>query len=179
MAYYTKRSASKKITLPVAPAGPKPRIAAPSEYQQAIFDEVALAGQEVLSNFRSGISKIVAIHVDALAGCGKTSTTVEKDYYLPIVIRNDSISVAFNSNIAKELQRRVADGVSAKTIHSLGRAALVRAFPKLNAWGATYSKKYDGYIRAELGSEKKTMVARENLGKMIDRARDFLAWTAV
>lgn len=158
---------------------PKPRLADPSEYQIAIFDAVKKAAEQVLNNFRSGVKTIVGIHVDALAGCGKTSTTVEKDYYLPVELREDAVSVAFNSDIATVLKERVADGVESKTIHALGRAALVRAFPRLNNYSALDTRKYDGYLNAELGDwEVRTMVARENIRKMIDRARDYMAWTS-
>lgn len=180
MAYRRSSGSSRKSRKAVVPVSTviKPRLQNPSEYQVTIFSAVRTAGEKVVSNFRLGINSIVGIHVDALAGCGKTSTTVEKDYYLPIELRNDSVSVAFNSDISKVLQNRVAEGVDARTIHSLGRAALVASFPRLNSWSATDARKYDGYIRAELGSERETMVARQNLDKMIDRARDYMAWTA-
>lgn len=177
MAYQRRSYKPRKVAVPVS-SSPKPRIANPSEYQLAIFNAVQAAGVQVLTNFRLGLKTVIGIHVDALAGCGKTSVAVEKDYYLPIELRNDSISVAFNSDISKVLTERVAFGVEAKTIHALGRAALVKAFPRLNSYTATDTRKYDGYIRAELGSDRKSMVARENLGKMIDRARDYMAWTA-
>jgi len=158
---------------------PKPRLSRPSEYQIAIFEAVTKAAEQVINNFRSGIKTVIGIHVDALAGCGKTSTTVEKDYYLPAELRQDAVSVAFNSDIASVLKERVADGVESKTIHALGRAALVRAFPRLNSYSALDTRKYDGYLNAELGNwEPRTMVARENVIKMIDRARDYMAWTA-
>jgi superfamily I DNA/RNA helicase len=161
------------------------RIQNASEYQQAIFAAVQEAGQQVLNNFRLGVRSVVGIHVDALAGCGKTSTSVEKDYFLPAELLRaiqgnfgDVISVAFNADIAKVLQTRVADGVEGLTIHALGRRALVERFPRLKRKEALDTRKYLGYIEAEVGDEPETMVLRENLRLMMDRARDQLAFTA-
>lgn len=159
------------------PAGDRPRVKNPSEFQTAILAAVEVAGEKILLNFRTGVTKVVGIHVKALAGCGKTTIMTEKDYYLPEQLRNDSVSVAFNSDISKVLENRVAPGVEAKTIHALGRAALVVAFPKLKSRDALDNRKYMGYIQAHLGNESDTMVARENLRLMMDRARDQLAWT--
>lgn len=191
---YGGRSYGQRYSKPavVAPAD-KPRLAKPSSYQVTIFESVRSAGLLALRNIRAYAEAmrswrpgkpmpeepaVIGIHVNALAGTGKTSTSVEKDFYLPEEIRKDSIQVAFNSAIAGVLAQRVAPGVEAKTIHALGRAAVVAAFRNLNRWNALDTKKYIGYIQAELGREKETMVARENLRLMMDRARDALAWTS-
>lgn len=161
----------------VEDTGPRPRIASPSEYQQAIFAAVEAAGKRCLSQLGNPNAEVIGIHSDARAGAGKTSTVVEKDYYLPDVLTNNSASLAFNSDIAKVLANRVKYGVKACTIHALGRGALVKAYPRLASFSALNNSKYTNYIRAQLGTERNTLVARENLKLMIDRARDFMAWT--
>lgn len=184
---------NQRYTKPVVAPTERKRLATPSSYQITIFDSIRVAGLAALRNIRTYAAQmaswrpgqpmpepppVIGIHIDALAGCGKTTTEVEKDYYLPAELLRDSVQVAFNFDIATVLKNRVADGVEAKTIHALGRQAVVKAYPKLNSRSATDNRKYDGYIKAELGTERKTMVARENLRQMMDRARDYLAWTA-
>ena len=168
--YYPK---AKPASAPVE----RKRIANPSEYQVAIFSAIREAGEKVLHNFRNGIREVVGLHIEAKAGTGKTTTSVEKDYYLPAEIRNDSIQVAFNAAIAAELKERVASGVEAKTLHSLGRAALMAAFPNLARVQVDYNK-YSGYVSAELGHETETQEARQGLVSLLDKARDCCAYTA-
>jgi DNA helicase-2/ATP-dependent DNA helicase PcrA len=153
------------------------RLSNPSEYQTAVFEAIKEMGQRVLFNFRNGVKEVVGLHIEAKAGCSKTTTMVEKDYFLPIEIRNDSVQVAFNSVSAAELKDRVAPGVEAKTLHSLGRAALVKVFPNLARTDINHSK-YDGYIRAELGSEAETQEARQGLKSIVDKARDCCFYAA-
>ena len=90
----------------------------PSEYQQAIFDYVT---------GWSADSHKAALVVQAVAGSGKTTTQVELFKLLPPDL--DSVYVAFNSHIAKELKCRLPDGANARTYHSLGLQAVRRAFP--------------------------------------------------
>lgn len=181
MSYYKRGSYQR----PVSPPKDRRRIENPSEYQRAIFAAVQEAGQQVLNNFRLGIQRPIGIHVNALAGCGKTSSSVEKDYFLPMELLRamkdnfgDVISVAFNSDISKVLQTRVADGVEGLTIHALGRRALVARWKNLARKEGLDKYKYLGYIEAEVGDEPETIALRENLRLMIDRARDQLAFTA-
>lgn len=182
--YRSKVSKKSTVTFPrksqyVVYEAPKPRLTNPSNYQKIIFSAVEEAGKQALINLLSCNEKIIALHVDALAGTGKTTTSVEKDYYLPIELRNDSVQVAFNSDIAGTLRNRVANGVEAKTLHALGRTALVKAFPDLNNPRSLDSRKYLGYIRAAIGDESETQETREGLATIIDRARDCMAWTAI
>lgn len=87
----------------------------PSEQQEAIFSAVA-----------NGNDNIV---VQAGAGCGKTTTTIEALKGLPRNTR--TILLAFNKSIAEELQEKVPAGVEAKTLHSLGYSAVRDNVPKV------------------------------------------------
>ncbi len=76
----------------------------PSKYQEAIYTWV-----------KEGTGNAI---IQAVAGSGKTTTIVECAKIIP---KSDkSIFVAFNKAIATELQARLPDNVSAKTLHALG-----------------------------------------------------------
>lgn len=65
--------------------------------------------------------------VRAVAGSGKTSTLVELANRLPS--NSEVIVLAFNKNIAEELQTRMPSWVKASTFHSLCYRALLRSLP--------------------------------------------------
>lgn len=87
----------------------------PSPQQQAYFDWI-----------QNGSGSAV---VEAVAGAGKTTTLAEGAR----LMQGTVAFVAFNSTIAKEIGSRVCTipGKEAKTFHSAGRSALIRAFPQL------------------------------------------------
>ena len=60
--------------------------------------------------------------VNAGAGTGKTTTIVEAANRLPY--GTSSAFLAFNSSIAKELAKKLPDGMQARTFHSFGLAAI-------------------------------------------------------
>ena len=100
------------IATPTAPAK-----MVPSRYQQAIYDFVM-----------RGYGNLM---VDALAGSGKSTTIREAVMQLPYWVRRDTIILAFNSSIAKEMSKKMAgSGATVKTNHGLGYAALIRANTK-------------------------------------------------
>lgn len=83
-----------------------------SPYQEDIFDAI-----------KDGEDDLI---VQAYAGSGKTTTIVEGLKHTNQ--REDVLAVAFNKGIAEELAQRVPRGVTVKTLHALGRQALVDRF---------------------------------------------------
>lgn len=113
-------------TAPQAPQTPF----TPSPYQQAIFAFV-----------RDGSGNGI---VAAVAGAGKTSTLVQAAKLLTA----DGIFLAFNKHIAEELQRRLTGTkLTAKTIHSVGMAALSS---HLGRGPRVDPRKYQKLVRADL-----------------------------
>jgi len=124
-----------------------------SSLQLAIFEEIA-----------SGSGNL---HVDALAGTGKTSTLVEGFYH----VRSGLVlMVAFNKSIQIELQQRAPDSVTVLTLHALGLRAITKAFGRVTVDG----KKAMGYIEAELGKEPETFELRSNIAKAVSLAKGYL-----
>lgn len=153
MAYYNR---NKKANAPIVK---QPRvIRAWSSYQQNIFADI-----------KSGKGNT---QVDALAGTGKTSTVVEGFYYVPE--NTPTLMCAFNKSIQTELESRAPNGVSVKTLHSLGYAACRKAFPKI---GAPDQNKLSGYVKAERGEDQETYDVRASLEKAISLAKGYLAET--
>lgn len=64
------------------------------------------------------------IHIDAKAGSGKTATLVEMTFVIPTT---DILCCAFNKKIKEELDLRVKDGCTVKTMHAIGFAAMAFA----------------------------------------------------
>ena len=79
-----------------------------SKYQKAIFAFVKAAKGNA--------------NVEAVAGSGKTYTIVNAAKYVPVTAK--SVFLAFNKNIAEELQRKLPAHVKAMTTHSLCYRAL-------------------------------------------------------
>lgn len=98
------------MTLPTAPASALP-VRTWSAYQLAFFRAIA-----------EGKGHIVLL---ARAGCAKTTSAVASLDHIPAGLK--TLFVAFNKDIATELQGRVPAGVSASTTHSFGFAQIRRA----------------------------------------------------
>lgn len=82
----------------------EPEIKKPSKYQQAIFDEILGGGGN--------------LGIQAVAGSGKTTTIVTAVGMLP---KTAEIGFsAFNSDIVKELKKRLPNYVHASTMHGMG-----------------------------------------------------------
>lgn len=125
-----------------------------SGLQKAIFEEVA-----------NGLGNL---HVDALAGTGKTTTAVEATYHIPP--GKSVLMVAFNKDIAVELKSRVAENIKTSTLHSLGLKTVIKAFGKINI----ETDKLRGYIKAELGDESETLELRKNIEKAVSLSKGYL-----
>lgn len=97
-----KRGRKKEI---VEPAQIMPEFV-PSKYQQGIFDFIQHGNGNAVIN--------------ALAGSGKTSTIVNAVKLIPSTC--NALFIAFNKEIAKELEKKLAGvkNVQVKTLHSLG-----------------------------------------------------------
>lgn len=104
----------------------------PSKYQIGMADWVK-------ANLGQGRHAIV----QACAGSGKTTSSVWifKEF-LPDGI--DTVFVAFNSHIAKELSTRLPDGANARTYHSLGLATLRKNIPSIKV----DQDKIENYLKA-------------------------------
>lgn len=103
----------------------------PSPYQQAIYDAILHASDNLI--------------IEAVAGSGKTTTIVNG--IQQIDASKSRVFLAFNKSIAEELKRR---GVPASTFHALALAGLRVKLPM--------SFKIDGY---KVNSIFKTIVAKE------------------
>jgi superfamily I DNA/RNA helicase len=86
-----------------------------SPLQLAIFEDIAHG---------SGHTVVIA-----RAGSSKTTTLVEGVKYIPKNCKN--LFVAFNKNIAEELKDKLPSYVEARTMHSLGYAAVRERFGKV------------------------------------------------
>ena len=127
-----------------------------SQHQMNLFDAV-----------RRGETNI---HVDALAGSGKTTSTVECIYHI-----DPSYSLlfcAFARDIMEELSSRVPDGKDVLTFHGLGYRASRKAFPRI---GKPDKEKLNGYIRAEMGDDPDTYEERDLLKQVISLSKGYLA----
>jgi DNA helicase II / ATP-dependent DNA helicase PcrA len=107
--------------------------------------------------------------VRAVAGSGKTSTIIHGLHNTP----SDSVVLAFNKAVADELARRVPEGVTVATMHSLAFRALRRAAGSLKVIDNTrkIAKNLAGEMnvplarRAEIITDACAMVSRaKNLG---------------
>lgn len=97
----------------------------PSKYQAAIYSEMS-----VLAESDGG-----ALEVIAVAGSGKTTTSVAGLGYIPHTMSCGFF--AFNKSIAEELGRRVPANVMTRTFNGFGNSILSKAArrrPKLNAY---------------------------------------------
>lgn len=99
----------------VTPSKPK---FVPSKYQQDVLEYVP-----------ENLGQRTNLVINAVAGSGKTTLGIQLFNVLPKDM--DSVFVAFNSHIAKELQTRLPEGANARTYHSLGLMTLKRTFPKV------------------------------------------------
>lgn len=99
----------------------------PSKYQAAIFEALA--------------EDIVDVQVNATAGSGKSTTLIEALHRVPYETRNSTLLCAFNKEIANCLLEKVPEGVTVKTIHALGFAALCQHIQKQT--GARFNPKVD------------------------------------
>lgn len=93
---------------------PSPFINSPSIFQENIFAEI-----------KSGESSLL---IEAVAGSGKTSTIVHSTSLIPPHIL--TVFLAFNKNIATELESRVPRHIQVGTFHSRCLKALARNLPK-------------------------------------------------
>lgn len=79
--------------------------------------------QDIFKNVKSGTGHTI---VNALAGCGKSTTIVQSFKYIPR--GNKTLMVAFNKSIADELRERAPSYVDCLTLHSLGLRAIKKHF---------------------------------------------------
>lgn len=85
----------------------------PSSYQEAIFDWIVKGRGDAV--------------VQAVAGSGKTTTIIEAAKLLK---SDRAVFLAFNKHVAQQLQTRLGNTMTAKTIHSIGLATLRQAINK-------------------------------------------------
>lgn len=121
------------------PARPARRPLEGSPQQEAFWAELTSGGGHVL--------------LEARAGTGKSTSCAEGIWRLREEVPGiRCVYVAFNRSIADEFQAKLPPGASASTMHSLGFAALRRAFPsigepsrfKLNDLAGRHFKGRDG-----------------------------------
>lgn len=88
------------------------------------------------------------LQVDAKAGSGKTATLVECTFLIPENFR--VLACAFNNTIQQELEARTRQGCVVKTMHSIGNAALYRAFGKTIVDKDKLTRHIDKFLNPEL-----------------------------
>ncbi len=123
----------------------------PSRYQQKVFDWYLTSPK----------SNLV---IQAKPGSGKTTTLVQLSRL--IGDPRDAIFVAFNKHIAEELQQKLPLGMTAKTLHSLGFAALRNAY-QIKGWK---TPKIDGYLHNKFAKE---WMREKDYELNLDRERRF------
>lgn len=102
----------------------------PTEEQEAIFTAIL----ESENNLR----------IEALAGTGKTTTILKALELLPS--GTPTLFLAFNKTIADELEKRVPEGVEARTLHSLGNKFYRTQIP----WFKVNGRKTQNILKYEL-----------------------------
>jgi DNA helicase-2/ATP-dependent DNA helicase PcrA len=122
----------------------------PSVYQQAVFHELVNGDRDLL--------------IDAVAGSGKTTTIMQGLTLLPGDVRNDTLLAAFSVQICEALKKKAPLGVTVKTNHGVGRAAIAKRFRQdynklvhtqkyrdliRNFWIGNYRKKTDSPLEEE------------------------------
>ncbi len=125
-----------------------------SEEQLAVFKAVESSGNN--------------LHVNALAGAGKTSVQVEIYYRLP---RNQtSIICTFSAENKDDLIPRLPPGAEAKTFHAIGYAACKQAFKV----GRPNKTKLQDLLKAELGDDADSNNLRWQLQKTVSLMKNYL-----
>src|SRR5690348_744028 len=118
----------------ITPSKPK---FVPSKYQQDVLEYVP-----------ENLGQRTNLVINAVAGSGKTTLGIQLFNVLPKDM--DSVFVAFNSHIAKELQTRLPEGANARTYHSLGLMTLKRTFPKVKV----NADKVETFLKAKSGQAR-------------------------
>ena len=131
----------------------------PSKYQSDFFAAV-----------KEGEHSII---VRACPGSGKTTSSSEAYYYQAPGLK--TIYLAFNTDAARALEAKTAPGVEAKTNHSIGMRAVVKAFGKVDV-----DKNKDYRIAVSLVGDDEPKKAEEayNISKAMDLAKSVLANTS-
>lgn len=125
-----------------------------STYQHAIFEHVA-----------RGEGHLVVI---ARAGSGKTTTILEALNHLPE--GKTALLCAFNKSIATTLSDRVPSGVTVKTLHALGYAALKRTWgPHVRPSNTRDSAIVDSVVPAKITYED-----RGNVRSLVKFAKAYM-----
>jgi DNA helicase-2/ATP-dependent DNA helicase PcrA len=101
-----------------------------SKYQKAIFTFVKKA--------------VGNANVEAVAGSGKTFTIVEAAKYVPVTAQ--SVFLAFNKNIADELQKKLPPYVKAMTTHSLCFRAINSSGSRMKVDSEKLTRLMDGLL---------------------------------
>jgi len=115
----------------------------------------------------------------ARAGVGKTATLIEALRYIPRdedgVPLEKTIMVAFASDTAKTLERKVPEGVEVKTLHGLGLRALGKAFGSVTVQKGKCRDIAMRVSGADLDARKRPWGFA--LDKVVSRAKNTLALT--
>lgn len=107
--------------------------------------------------------------INAVAGSGKTYTLVN---VVAPHIKGKALFCAFNKHIAEELQRKLkANGssVEAKTIHSIGFAAVKNKFENCQMDPSKYKKIIESYYKE--AASKGTVAKKKGPAKMAEQLR--------
>jgi len=115
------------------------------------------------------------IIIEALAGCGKTTTIVAGLTLLPD--NTDKMFLAFNKHIQLELQEKLPEGVRCKTMHGLGLGAIKMKYGdsveidefKISKLIKKKSKNWN--LQNEFNSEVEKIVYMKTIGKLVDLCR--------
>lgn len=134
----------------------------PSKYQKDFYDEVRKNQNNIL--------------VQACAGSGKTTSTVEALKLVPIYKK--SIFLAFSKAIQEELSKRVPKHVDCLTLHSLGYRSISSYYKKQMKLDGYKTFKFSNNLVKELKNKdgkdlnaKEQMVYKFTVSDIIDMAR--------
>jgi DNA helicase-2/ATP-dependent DNA helicase PcrA len=125
-----------------------------SDYQKAIFKDIAQASDHTV--------------VIARAGTGKTSTIVEGFKYLPR--GKKTLMVAFNKSIAEELKQRAPSYVDVMTLHSLGFRAIKQNFGNV----VLENDKCKALVETIIGNDYELWELNQSICKCVSLCKGFL-----
>jgi superfamily I DNA/RNA helicase len=137
----------------------------PSPFQKAVFQAFDSLGTDE------------TIQINAVAGSGKTSTLMMLLGMQPQRTLDQALVCAFNKEIADNLTSRVPQGVTVKTIHALGMAAVQKRFGKPKVEPNKYRKLLDIWLERNVPLDQRKAEGFDDQKQALFKAIHFVRVT--